>query len=33
VRLHTRELTDFPDLEEQLFGYGYSRATHSTSLD
>src|SRR6185369_11291041 len=28
VRLHTRELTNFPDLEKQLIGKGYSRATH-----
>src|SRR6185295_7205534 len=28
MRLHTRELANLPDLEEQLFGNGYSRATH-----
>jgi hypothetical protein len=28
VRLHTGKLANFPDLEEQLFGYGHGRATH-----
>jgi hypothetical protein len=28
MRLDTREFADFSDLEEQLFWYGYGRATH-----
>src|SRR5262245_12519049 len=32
VRLHAREFADFADLEEELFGYGYSGTTHSIKL-
>jgi hypothetical protein len=32
VRLHARELANLADLEEELFGYGYSGTTHSLQL-